>query len=136
VARNADRLAAAGVRVLVVVQAEPHYVSPWLARRPKPFPVVSDTDRVAYRAFGLGRVGLLHFFRPGVLVGFVRLMLRGWDVRMPTPGEDVFQTGGDFVLDRRLKVVYAHPSRTATDRPTVEAILTALRSERPCGQIA
>ena len=126
-ARGLDRLTAAGVSVLVIVQAKPEQVAGWLAKRPQPFPVVSDPDRVAYRAFGLGRVGWLHFLRPDVLLRFLWLMLRGWLVRMPVAGEDVLQLGGDFVLGRDRRVVFAHPSRAATDRPTVDQILDAVR---------
>lgn len=127
VARGLDRLTAAGVSVLVVVQAGPPQLSWWLARQPQPFPVVSDPDRAGYRALGLGRVGWSHFFRPGVLWGYLRLMLRGKRPRAPVGGEDVLQLGGDFVLDRRRRVVFAHPSRAATDRPTVAEILASVR---------
>jgi hypothetical protein len=126
VARDVDRLTAAGVTVLVVVQAEPDRLAQWISMRPIPFPVVSDPERTAYRAFDLGRVGWLHFARPNVLGSYLRLMLRGHRLSKPVQGEDVLQLGGDFVLDRNTRLVFAHPSRAATDRPTVAEILTAL----------
>ena len=48
-------------------------------------------------------------------------------VRVPAAGEDVLQLGGDFVHGRDRRVVFAHPSRAATDRPTVDQILDAVR---------
>lgn len=126
VARHQPRLTAAGFRTLVIVQATPAVLKPHLDRRPLPFPVVSDPDRTAYRAFGLGRVGWLHFARPDVMLRYAWLMLRGWLARAPYKGEDIRQLGGDFVLSPSLTVEYARPSRAATDRPSGRAILRAV----------
>ncbi len=126
VAANVGRLRAAGVVVLVVSQAKPPVLAMFLRRHPQPVPVVGDPDRAAYRAFGLERTGLSSFFRPRVVWGYLRLILRGGRLRKPYPGEDVLQLGGDFLLNRTGRVVFAYPSRTATDRPTVEALLAAL----------
>jgi hypothetical protein len=46
---------------------------------------------------------------------------------MPYRGEDVLQLGGDFILDRQRNVVFAYPSSDPTDRPSVAAMLEALR---------
>ena len=46
-------------------------------------------------------------------------MLRGYAPKMPYKGEDVMQLGGDFVIDRSRRVVFAYPSGTPTDRPRV-----------------
>lgn len=127
VARSLPELAADGIAVLAVVQAKPAVLRPFLARRPYPFPVVSDPDRTAYRAFGLGRVGWGHFLRPDVLFGYLRHLATGRRVRKPAVGEDVRQLGGDFLVSRNLRLVYAHPSRAATDRPTLAAIRAAAR---------
>lgn len=126
VARALPRLSAAGIGVLVVVQAKSDVLRLHLAKHPLPFPVASDPDRAAYRAFGLGCVGWSHFARPGVLLGYLKLMLRGQRPRAPAGGEDVRQLGGDFVLSRDRIVEFAYPSRVATDRPTVDAVLAAV----------
>lgn len=128
-----ERLAAAGCSVLVVSQAKPEVLSLYLSRRAWGVPVVCDPDRVAYRAFGLERTSWLTFFRPRVLWGYFRGMLRGYGVRMPYAGEDVMQLGGDFLLDKLGRVVLAHPSADPADRPSVGALLGAIRSARPMG---
>jgi peroxiredoxin len=128
-----DQLAAAGCSVLVVCQAKPEVLARYLARQKWTAPVVSDPDRAAYRAFGLERTGWLTFFRPKVLWGYLRGMLRGYGLKTPYAGEDVLQLGGDFVLDRAGTVVFADPSADPTDRPTVAQILDAIRSAAPDG---
>ena len=125
VAANVERLRAAGVSVLIVSQAQPAVLATFLRRHPQPFPVVCDPDRAVYRAFGLERTHWLNFFRPAVVWRYLRLVVRGGKVRMPYPGEDVLQLGGDFLLDRTGRVVFAYRSRTATDRPGIDALLAA-----------
>ena len=120
-----ERLPAAGVCVLVVGQAQPAVLATCLRNHPQPFPVVCDPERAAYRAFGLGRIGWLNFFRPAVVWRYLGLVRRGGKVRMPYPGEDVLQLGGDFLLDRAGQVIFTYRSRTATDRPGIDALLAA-----------
>lgn len=128
VAANVGRLRAAGVSVLTVSQATPAVLATFLRARPQPVPVVCDPDRAGYRAFGLGRTSWPNFFRPSVVWNYLRLVARGGRVRMPYPGEDVLQLGGDFLLDRAGRVVFAYRSRTATDRPGIDALLAAASS--------
>ena len=42
-----------------------------------------------------------------------------------TPVLIIFQLGGDFVLDEGGKVIFSHPSKSPTDRPTVGDVLAA-----------
>jgi peroxiredoxin len=131
VSANADRLRRAGGEILVVTQATPELLRPFLARHPQPVPVVGDPERAAYRAFGLERATWLTFFRPKVLWGYVRLMLRGVRVRTPYAGEDVRQLGGDFLLDRSGRVVRAWTSADPTERPDVPELMAALTAAGP-----
>jgi peroxiredoxin len=122
-----EALAAAGCSVLVVSQSKPESLSLYAPRLGWHVPVVGDPDRAAYRAFGLERVGWLTFLRPGVVWGYVRSLFRGYRPRAPLRGEDALQLGGDFILDRQRRVVFAYPSADPTDRPSARSILDALR---------
>lgn len=116
----------AGVGIAVVAQAKPEQLTWWLSRRPQPVPFVSDPDRSVYKAFELGRVTVLHFFRPVQLLKYMYFMFRQ-RLRLPIQGEDMLQLGGDFILDRSGNIVFAHPSRAATDRPSKKRLLAAVR---------
>lgn len=121
-----DEFAARGCSVVAVCQAQPELLRPFLDRRPWPVPVVSDPDRLAYRAFGLDRTTWLTFFRPKVLGGYLRGLLKGYSLKKPVTGEDVRQLGGDFLLSRSGEVVYEFRSADPSDRPGVAALLAAV----------
>jgi peroxiredoxin len=129
-----EALAAAGCSVLVVSQAKPEQLARYAERYGWRVPLAADPERAAYRAFGLERTSWLTFFRPRVLWGYFRGMLRGYGVKKPYAGEDMLQLGGDFVLDRRRRVVFAYPSADPADRPGVPAVLAALPSAPPMGR--
>jgi AhpC/TSA antioxidant enzyme len=127
VQQHADEIRRLGAEVLVVAQARPELLTAFVRDQPLPFPILSDPQRDAYRAFGLEQTSWWTFLRPGVMFGYLRLMFRGVQPQKPTEGEDVLQLGGDFVLDGQGRLVYAYRSAEPTDRPTVAALLQALR---------
>lgn len=117
-----------GAKVLVVSFSRPDKVAAFLERYPQPFPVVCDPALTAYRAFQLQRTTWLTFFRPDVTARFLKMMVRGQKPAKPDPADDLLQLGGDFVLAADRRLVYSHPSVEATDRPTKDELLAALRS--------
>jgi hypothetical protein len=133
VAAARDRFAERGCSVLVVAQAKPDFLSRFVVTQPAGIAFASDPERAAYRAFGLERTRWQTFFRPRVLLGYLRGMLRGYRVKLPAAGEDVLQLGGDFILDRSGAVLLAYRSADPTDRPTTDALLAALPSPPPMG---
>ncbi|MGL4421839.1 MAG: AhpC/TSA family protein [Gemmataceae bacterium] len=130
--RHAD-FTAAGTTILVIVQAPAKHLAPYLERHPLPFPVYSDPERQLYRHVGLGRVGWLHFFQPKVFGNFLRLFISGGRIRKPVSGEDVLQEGGDFVVDATGKILHAFPSSDATDRPSLDTLLSAVGARPTSG---
>lgn len=126
-----DEFAARGCSVLVVVQAKPDFLAHYLSKRAHGVAFASDPERLVYRAFGLERTRWRTFLRPRVLLGYLAAMLRGYAPVVPYRGEDVLQLGGDFILNSRGDVVFAHRSADPTDRPSVETLLAALPSPPP-----
>ncbi len=116
-----------GAEVLVVTQAQPALLAVFLREQPLPFPAVADPTRAAYRAFELARTSWGKILRPGSILRYLKLLFRGWKPRRSSAGEDVMQLGGDFILDAERRLVHAYPSAEPTDRPSVAALLQALR---------
>lgn len=121
------RFQALGAEVVAISFSPPERLAPFLAEFPLPFPLLSDPALTAYRYFATAHTSLLGFLRPGVLVHFLRLLVRGWLPGKPTRGDDLFQLGGDFILDAAGRLLYAHASRDAADRPSVDDLLAPLK---------
>lgn len=93
-----------------------------------PFLTLADPERTAYRAFGLGRGSWWRVTGWRTLLGYFRLLLRGRLPRLPVPGDDVLQLGGDFVLDRDNRLRYSHSSRDPSDRPSADEVVQAVQA--------
>jgi hypothetical protein len=114
-------------QVVAVSFTPPGRVAAFLTANPLPFPAFSDPERKAYRTFSLGRTSWATMLHPRVLWGYLKLIWRGTRPEKPEAGEDLFQLGGDFVLDEAGRLVFAYPSKTSTDRPPVAMLLDAVR---------
>jgi len=119
-----------GAEVVAVSFSRPERVNAYLQRYPLPFPAVADPQREAYRQFGLGRATWGEILRPRVLARYFGLIFRGWLPKRPDAGEDLHQLGGDFVLDRQRRLVYAYRSTDPADRPTPAQLLQAVQAAR------
>jgi hypothetical protein len=128
VLRSRQRLAAVGGEAVFVVHDPPDRVRGGiLAGLAVPWPVLLDLDRVAYRAWGLGRASLTQIWlSPALWARYARLLAGG--ERLRRLGRDTLQLGGDFVVDPAGRIAYARPQRR-DDRPAVGVLLRAL--ERP-----
>jgi len=91
-----------------------------------PFPVLLDPDRIAYSAWGLGRTNLFGaMLSPSLNWRYFRLLLAG--ERFLGFAPDMFQLGGDFVVDPTGVVRFGHRMRNNGDRATADDLMEALR---------
>ncbi len=112
--------------VVVVTFARPRVLAGYQQRFATPLPVVSDQDRVLYRALGFGRASNARVWSPAVLARYLRLMIGGHRLSTPegTPS-DVNQLGGDAVINPDGTLSWLYPGSGPDDRPTVDALLQA-----------
>ncbi len=115
-----------GAVVLGVSFEEPAVIARFAERESLPYPILSDPERRAYRAFGLERGGKAQVWSPNAVRTYARGLLRG---RLPhLPRADITQLGGDFVLDSQGRVVYEYRSEESADRPAIDTLLDAVRA--------
>lgn len=113
-----------GAGVVVVGFSPPDAMAALAVHLALPWPVLSDTDRIVYRRLGIGRAPLRDVYSPGTLARYAAALARGQRVRRPV--EDTRQLGADaIVVDGRAVRVFR--PRTPDDRPSVDALLTAIR---------
>jgi peroxiredoxin len=92
-----------------------------------PFPLLLDRKRTAYAAWGLGRTNLFGaMLSPSLNWRYFRLLLAG--ERFLGIAPDMFQLGGDFVVDARGMIRFAHRMRNNGDRAPVASLFEALRT--------
>jgi peroxiredoxin len=116
----------AGAEVLAVSMRPPEFLRQFLKQSKWSVPIVCDPDRTAYRLFGLERASWTTYFRPIVVVGYLALMFRGWMPGMPVKGEDIHQLGGDFIVDRDRRLIYAHQSRDPSRSAPIGELMNLL----------
>lgn len=88
-----------------------------------PFAVLTDETRATYRAYGLGRGRWWRVWGPATVRAYGRLIRGG--ARAERPKEDTLQLGGDFVVGRDGRLLYAYRSKGPDDRPPVDDLVAA-----------
>ena len=111
-----------GVSVVIISFAEPSRLIPYQEQHRWPFTVLADPQRKVYQAFELKPLSWFRVFSPPVLNLYFKLWRRGLK-QEAYRGEDIYQSGGDFLLDHTGNVLYAYRSRSPADRPTPQKLL-------------
>ena len=91
-----------------------------------PFVCLADPSGGVHARYGLARASSRRLFHPATLLAYARFLLGGRRLLPPT-GEDIHRLGGDFVIDGRGEIRFAHRSRHPADRPGVPLLVRELR---------
>jgi peroxiredoxin len=126
-----ERLERAGASIVLIGQGDAAEEAAFREARQVPFPILIDTDRHAYRAYGLGRGSPMQVYGPRVGVPFVRANLRRETRQRGLHGGSFLQMPGTFVVDTAGIVRMAHRNRTVSDNPSNEEILGVLAEITP-----
>jgi len=90
------------------------------------WPLLIDQSRTLYAAYGMEHAGWWDVFGPATMQAYAGLLLRG---RRPHySGSDVFQRGGDVLIDPEGIVRLHHVGSGPADRPPVARLLDVVRS--------
>ena len=113
------------VAVAVVSFAEPAKLVHYQEHHQWPFIMLADPERKAYDAFALKRLSWFQVFSPAALKLYWKLLRSGMKQER-YEGDDIYQSGGDFLIDGDGNVLFAHRSQDPADRPTVARLLDAI----------
>lgn len=119
-----------GADVTLVGQGTPRECAEFCDARRVPFRVLVDPDRRAYRAYGLGKGGVMQVVGPHVMLPWIRNELRAETRQRGSHGGSFTQMPGTFVIDDVGIVRFAHRSRHVADVPRNHVILSALSELR------
>ncbi len=120
-----EALTARGVSVVVVSFGEPAKLIQYQEYHQWPFTILADPQRAVYEMFSLKRLSWLRVFSPATLKLYLKL-LRENKKRQDYGKEDIYQAGGDFLLDRDGHVLFAHRSQDPADRPPAKKLLEVI----------
>ncbi|NBR05385.1 MAG: hypothetical protein EBT92_06405 [Planctomycetes bacterium] len=95
-----------------------------------PFPLVSDPQKEVYKVFELGSAKLKDFLSLNVLWKFLGRIFTGWFPSLGYSKDDLFQLGGDFVVNAKGEVVYEFKSSSPADRPGIPFLLEQLQNAK------
>jgi peroxiredoxin len=113
------------VAVAAVSFAEPATLDSYQKHHQWPFPILADPQRAAYRSFDLKRLSWLRVFSPATMKSYWQLLRRGLK-REDYGRADIYQSGGDFLLDRNGNILFAHRSEEPSDRPSAAYLLEVI----------
>ncbi|HEY3167391.1 MAG TPA: hypothetical protein VGK57_09200, partial [Candidatus Binatia bacterium] len=72
----------------------------------------------------------LRVFSPATLKLYVKLFREGMK-REDYGKDDIYQSGGDFLVDREGNILFAHRSQDPADRPSAAELLRAIDRRLP-----
>ncbi|XP_071353589.1 prostamide/prostaglandin F synthase-like [Trachinotus anak] len=123
---NQSSLDAHSMEVVVVSFGCQQGASHWLQETDCQYDMLLDPDRKIYTAFGLeaSLKKVLNFSNMLLYAEYVADNLE-FPRELPSIQDDMFQLGGDFVLDEHGRVLFSHCCQSPIDRPSVKDILSA-----------
>ena len=114
------------VAIVVISFAEPGRLVPYKEVYQLPFTILADPERKLYQALGLRRLRWYRVFSLATLRDYLKQYRRALPQLEPDRDDDIYQGGGNFVIDRGGNVIFAHRSEDPVDRPTMGALLKAI----------
>jgi peroxiredoxin len=134
---NRERIEQSGLNIAAVMQGTPHQVLEYGRRHAPGIICLSDPQREAYHAYGLGRgTPWQVLLSPDVIRGTLHARGNGRTIEMPPPGQDAMQMSGSFVIgtDGRIRLPYYYEH--IADHPPIDLFLSGVLStgwDRPFG---
>ena len=124
--RDEAKYRAAGGQIVLVGLGEPDKAASFRADLDLPFPVLCDTDRAVYRAYGLTRrMNLLREVASPAGVAHYAGDIARYGIALTE--QDMFQLGGVFIIDRAGTLRFTFTAMRAADFPPTLTLLGAIR---------
>jgi peroxiredoxin len=117
-------LEAEGVQVVIVTFDESSMARAYIEQTDLSWPLLLDTQRQLYRAYGMERASRWSIYGPASIWHYLKLIFQGRKIRRP--GKDWLQVGGDVIVDDAGKIRYLYVSTSPHDRPEVDEMLSVI----------
>lgn len=114
---------ATGADLVAIGTGTPAQAGRFAEGQPVPLRVLTDPDRLAFRAIGARR-GWMSALNPGTFWSALRARRKGF--RQTATMGDPFQQGAVWIVGPGAEVIYRHTSAYAGDHPDPGELLAAL----------
>lgn len=118
-----------GLRLVAVTQGTPQEALEFSKKRAPGILCLSDPERVAYHAYGLGQANMYQaFLSPQVWSGNAKAREHGYKAELPPEGQDALQMSGTFIIgtDGRIRLPYYY--NNIADHPPASLLLKGVLS--------
>jgi hypothetical protein len=109
-----------GVQIVVVTFANDFMARSYVLDTNLTWPLLVDTDRTIYRNYGMLTASFWDIWGPKSWLVYARELLKGQ--KLIPSADDVYQRGGDVLIDPAGIVRLHHVGSGPADRPAVEQI--------------
>jgi len=116
----------AGLQAVLVGMGDPGQAEAFRRELELPFPLVCDTEKALYKAYGLRRATIAQTASPKILVKGMAAMLAGH--KLGIPARDPLQMGGAFLIDTSGTIRWSYLAKDVSDYPSVDVLVEAWRS--------
>lgn len=119
-----DELNKRGATVAVVTFEHDFFARQYVAETGMAWPLLVDESRDTYRSYGMLAASFRDVWGPATWRVYIKALLRGEKLRHSEG--DIYQRGGDVLIDPDGIVRLHHVGEGPADRPAVSVILEAI----------
>ena len=110
-----------GLKIVVVTFAHDFLARGYVADTGLKWPLLIDSDRQVYRSYGMLTASFWDIWGPRTWLVYGRELLKGQ--KLEKSEDDIYQRGGDVLIDPGGIVRLHHVGSGPADRPAVDLIL-------------
>lgn len=123
---HATDFARRNVKIIVITFESGDYARRYVEETSLAWPLLIDDNRETYRNYGLLSASFWDIWGPRTWWVYFREVVKGGKIRKS--GGDIFQRGGDVLIDPNGIVRLHHIGKGPADRPAVETILKLIET--------
>jgi hypothetical protein len=114
------------IKVIVITFEPERLITLPPAEAAEDFPYYVDKGRQLYRYYGFLKAGFWDLWGPPTWLSYLRLLLKGRKIMKSE--SDIYQRGGDVLIDQRGMIRFHHIGAGPADRPDLDVIFNLVEN--------